>query len=220
MLSTGSSSIKQGNFSGRKDPLKTAFAALQAATTERTMEGSQEENHSTVFQPGTPIVVEVMSFGPLGASVHVIGLGHLPESLLAEHEPPMATGLILQKEIHFYRQSRNHVDVLQGEVLPAYVERVRDMGGAVPKLDICLRVFGGKAKAEEASARILERLQEVGEMPIGDKSPREDIARQFPGMSKIAFKKAVGSLFDQKKVWPSAHSIRLYNEADGLSKRK
>lgn len=172
------------------------------------------------FSQGTPIVVEVLSFGPLGASVHVIGLSHNPESILPENEPPLATGLILQKEIQYYRQSRGNVDVVLGEVLPAYVERVRDTEGVVPKLDICLRVVGGRAKTEEASVRILERLEELGgELPIGDMSPPEAIAREFPGMSKNTFKRTVGTLFDQKKVWPSANSIRLYVEADGISKR-
>jgi CvfB-like winged helix domain len=178
-------------------------------------------------------MVEIISFGPMGASVNVIGIGHnVPDDqLVPVDEPPLAKGLILQREIHLFRLARNNVDVTRGEVLSAYVERIRETASAtdaagtgtgvssIPKLDICLRAFGAIAKANEASALILQRLNDlsvdgVAELPIGDRSPHEDIGRYFPGMSKTAFKRAVGNLFDQKKVWPSPHAIRLYTADD------
>jgi CvfB-like winged helix domain len=183
------------------------------------------------FSPGTEITVEVVSFGPMGASVNVIAVGHnIPdEQLPPEDEPPLAKGLILQKEIHLFRQGRANVDVSRGEILNAYVERIRDAPeassasttaaatAAVPKLDICLRAFGAVAKANEASVLILAKLNELpagSTLPIGDKSPHEEISRYFPGVTKTAFKRAVGNLFDQKKVWPSPFAIRLYADAD------
>lgn len=159
------------------------------------------------FKPGDKIQVEVISFGPLGASVEVIGDSHDPESLIPEDEPPLATGLILQKEIQYFRQSRDNVDVVRGEVLPAYVEKVRDDG----KIDISLRTFGGKAKAEEVSTMILDKLSWApgGVLQVGDKSSPEEIAKEFPGVSKSSFKRAVGALYKLGKIDPSPHSITL-----------
>jgi CvfB-like winged helix domain len=190
------------------------------------------------FSPGTEITVEVVSFGPMGASVSVIAVGHnIPdEQLPPEDEPPLAKGLILQKEIHLFRQARDNVDVCRGEILNAYVERIRDApepssastvavtaAAALPKLDICLRAFGAVAKATEASVLILAKLNELpagSTLPIGDKSPHEEISRYFPGVTKTAFKRAVGNLFDQKKVWPSPYAIRLYTDADESAQKR
>lgn len=101
-------------------------------------------------------------------------------------------------------------DVVRGEVLPAYVERVRDTG----RLDISLRVVGGKAKAQDLSLDILDALAKDGQLNIGDKSAPEDIARLFPGTSKSAFKKAVSLLYKQGKVQPGPNSIQLVSKED------
>ena len=90
--------------------------------------------------------------------------------------------IIYQKEIAYFRSARNNVDVVRGEVLPAYVQKVRDDG----KLDIGLRAFGGKQKSMEVSEMIMERLEwsEGGILPVGDKSSPEEINKEFPGVSK------------------------------------
>jgi len=162
------------------------------------------------FKPGDRIQVEVISFGPLGASVEVIGEGHDPDSLVPESDPPLGLGLILQKEIQYFRQGRDGVDVVRGEVLPAYVERVRDDG----RIDVGLRSYGGKAKAQEAGSAILERLgwADGGTLPVGDKSSPEEIQDEFPGISKGSFKKAVSSLYKQGLVKPGPHSITLIRQ--------
>ncbi len=78
------------------------------------------------FQVGDKIQVEVISFGPLGASVGVVGIGHGDSvPLLPVDAEPYATGLILQQEIAYFRQSRGNVDVVRGEVLPAYIQKIR-----------------------------------------------------------------------------------------------
>lgn len=78
-----------------------------------------------LFRPGDEIQVEVVSFGPLGASVDVIGMGHGADApLLPAESDPYGTGLILQAEIAYFRKARRNVDVVQGEVLPAYVQMV------------------------------------------------------------------------------------------------
>lgn len=209
----------------------------------------KDQTTGNSFTAGDEVTVEVVSFGPIGASVEVIALGHFTnnESLFpSQEEPPLARGLILQREIHMFRLSRNNVDVYRGEVLNAYVERVREnlpttttptttttseqereqqlqQLSSLTRLDICLRPFGGTAKANQVSVQILEKLRQLQpgqELAIGDKSRHEEIGRYFPGVSKTAFKRALGNLFDQNKVWPSPYSIRLYSEADGLVDKK
>jgi CvfB-like winged helix domain len=159
------------------------------------------------FRPGDTIQVEVTSFGPLGASVDVVGLGHDGE-LLPANEEPYGTGLILQKEIAYFRQARDNVDVVRGEILSAYVQKVREEDG---KLDISLRKFGGKAKSEDVGAMILERLEWApgGVLDIGEKSSPKEISAEFPGVSKSVFKKALGGLYKKSLVKPGPNSIEL-----------
>ena len=160
---------------------------------------------SSEFRPGDRIQIEVVSFGPLGASVDVIGIGHDPDQLIPESEPPLGQGLVLQKEIAYFRQGRDNVDIVRGEVLPAFVEKVREDG----KIDISLRSFGGKAKTEEVSKLILAKLDQDGRLEVGDKSTPEEIAEAFPGVSKGSFKKAVAALYRQGRVKPGPTSVTL-----------
>ena len=172
---------------------------------------AEDETTSTPFQPGDKVQVEVLSFGPLGASVIVVGDSHDPDCVIPESQPPLGRGLILQKEIHYFRQGRQQVDVVRGEILPAYVERVRENGS----LDLALRAFGGQAKADELATKILMRLNERpdGVLDVGDKSTPEDIQVEFPGVSKGSFKRAVATLYRLGKVQPGPFSIALMTAA-------
>jgi len=164
------------------------------------------------FGPGTKVQVEVRSFGPLGASVDVISLSHDPDDLIPADDPPLASGLILQSEISYFREWRHNVDVVQGEVLPAYCERVRAiLEDGTPRIDVSLRAYGGKAKAKEISELIMERIEAEGEIPVGDKSKPGDINREFPGVSKGAFKKAVSRLYKKKQVQPGDFFVKPYS---------
>jgi CvfB-like winged helix domain len=176
-----------------------------------------------------------------GASVEVIGKGHDGNDMMDESAPPLAKGLILQKEIYYFRQARGNVDVVHGEVLPAYVERVREISSTTTatttstggdddddvdvadvdvayRLDICLRSFGGAAKAQELSDLILQRLQQqdrrgnsnYGRLELGDKSTPDEIRREFPGISKKTFKTALSKLYKLGLVQkPQPYSISL-----------
>jgi hypothetical protein len=201
-------------------PTASSFALRSfSETTNGNDNGDENENEAPnenllIFQPGDKIQVEVISFGPMGASVEIIATSHDPDDLIPEDEPPLALGLILQKEIQYFRQARDNVDVVRGEVLPAYVERVRE---ETNRIDVALRAFGGKAKAEEVSKMILERLEysSGGMLMIGDKSHPEDINAEFPGVSKATFKRAVSALYKQGIVLPSASTISLIKQPGG-----
>jgi hypothetical protein len=164
-------------------------------------------NNEPILRQGDQILVEVISFGPMGASVEIVGLGHNSDAMIEEDEPALGNGIILQKEIHYFRQARDNVDVVKGEILPAFVDRVRDDG----KVDVSLRKPGGKSKAKDAAKMILNRLTKSpeGHLPIGDKSDPNVIAAEFPGLSKGTFKKAVAALYKQGLVRPGPDSISL-----------
>jgi len=181
--------------------------------TRRKMSLRSEVTNSS-FHRGDKIQVEVVKFGPLGASVDVISHNsHNEKDLIAENEVPLGYGLILQKEIKYFRAARNGVDVVAGEILPAYVEHVRPEDG---KLNIALRVPGMKAKADDLAEVVLARCRESynGEIDVGDKSTPEQINDAFPGASKASFKRAVSTLYKKRLVQPGKHSTRLTSEAD------
>ena len=167
---------------------------------------------NSIFKYADPIQIEVISFGPMGASVDVVGRGHNPNNLIPDNVPSLGQGLILQKEIHYFRQERRNVDVVKGEVLPAYVEEVRDDG----RLNISLRTPGGKAKAEKTSVLIMDLLKKSpdGILSLGDKSSPYEIGTYLPGVSKLAFKKAVAALYKEGLVKPGPSSISLMGGSD------
>jgi hypothetical protein len=169
----------------------------------------QAYENTSAFSRGDKILVEILQFGTLGASVDVVGKGsHNAEmDMIGPSEDVLGCGLILQSEIGYFRAGRNGLDVVIGEVLPAYVENVRED----LKLDVSLRPPGSAAKTEELSEKVLRLLQESsdGTLPVGDKSTPQEINRVFPGASKGAFKKAVSALFKQRKVTPGPDSVTL-----------
>lgn len=79
-------------------------------------------NVSLNLHYGKAVNVKVAKFGPLGASVQLI-----------DYQP--ATGLILQKELARFRDKRDGEEVVIGETLVGYVERIREEN----KIDISLR---------------------------------------------------------------------------------
>ena len=160
-------------------------------------------------------MAEVIYFGPLGASVDVVAHNsHDPSDCIPPDEPALGRGMILQREINYFRQGRVGVDVVKYEVLPAYFENTRevmnDEGEMEVRLDISLRPPGGKAKAEDLGEQILQKLKDLdGLLDVGDKSSPEEINKAFPGASKSAFKKAVSNLYRRGLVSPGPKSTSL-----------
>ena len=79
------------------------------------------------------------------------------------------------------------------------------------KVDLSLRPVG-YAKVDGAQERLLELLEQAGgQLPLGDKSPAEEILRQT-GMSKKTFKMALGALYKARRIELSPTSVRLSKE--------
>lgn len=97
-------------------------------------------------------------------------------------------GLIFDSDIY--------QDLRVGEEMKGYIKNIRPDN----KIDISLQPLGYQKSFDVNSDRIMEILEENGGfMPYNDKSDPDDIADEF-GMSKKAFKKAIGGLYKSKLI--------------------
>lgn len=124
------------------------------------------------LQVGQPVKALVFGFNEHGALVAVDRRWH---------------GMIHDTELH----ARVHV----GDEIDGFVKELR----RDRKVEVSL-VRPGPARIDDATARILDALQEDGgTLMLHDKSPPEAISRRL-GISKKAFKKAVGGLYRQRRI--------------------
>jgi len=104
-------------------------------------------------------------------------------------------GMLYQNEI--FRPLR------KGQKLTGYIKKVRDDH----KLDLTLHE-PGYGKIEPLADKILAELDKNnGVLTLGDKSPPEAIYAAF-GVSKKAFKQAIGALYKKQLIVIDEHSIR------------
>ncbi len=90
-----------------------------------------------------------------------------------------------------------------GQSIKGFIKRLRPDG----KIDLTLR--GGKQTRDKYETIILNYLKKQnGFATVHDKSDPKLITQLF-GMSKVAFKKAIGSLYRQKLITISKDGIRL-----------
>ncbi|MBK9175801.1 MAG: GntR family transcriptional regulator [Flavobacteriales bacterium] len=82
-----------------------------------------------------------------------------------------------------------------GDRLTGYVKQVRPDS----KLDIVLQPIGYRQYIDAHTALLAKRLEAKGMLPLTDKSSAEDIYTEF-GISKKAFKKALGALYKERLV--------------------
>ena len=94
--------------------------------------------------------------------------------------------------------------IKRGQYTTGYVYTVREDG----KLDVRLEKAGYDAKIEDFSERILDLLQKQQSLPLTDKSDPE-LIREMVGMSKKAFKQAVGKLYKDRLIEINTDSIDL-----------
>ena len=92
-----------------------------------------------------------------------------------------------------------------GDKLPGYVKKIREEN----KLDISLHPIGYQNFNDANSELIYKKLSENnGFLAVTDKSSPDEIYATF-GISKKAFKKAVGGLFKQRKIVIEQDGIKL-----------
>lgn len=92
-----------------------------------------------------------------------------------------------------------------GDTIPGYVKKIREEN----KLDISVHPLGYRNFNDENSELIFDALvANNGSIALTDKSSPEQIYAQF-GLSKKAFKKAVGALYKQRKITIAPDGIQL-----------
>lgn len=105
-------------------------------------------------------------------------------------------GLIYQDEVF--------QELKPGDLVRGYVRLIRDDG----KVDLRLQPEG-YSNVENTTAALMHSLeQNNGVLPIGDKSPAEEIYRLLK-ISKKTFKKAIGALYKQRLVEISDNEVKL-----------
>jgi uncharacterized protein len=91
-----------------------------------------------------------------------------------------------------------------GQQIKGYIKNIREDG----KIDLSLQKFGF-ALVDDLAEKILERLKdEDGYLNINDKSSPEDISAMF-GVSKKAFKKAIGQLYKDRTITIEEDGIKI-----------
>lgn len=85
--------------------------------------------------------------------------------------------------------------VSSGDRITGYVKQVRED----QKLDIVLQPIGYRQYIDAHTALLGKRLEAKGFLPLTDKSSAEEIYAEF-GISKKAFKKALGALYKERLV--------------------
>ena len=98
----------------------------------------------------------------------------------------------------------------EGKKMVGYVKQIREDG----KLDISLQAVGFKQTIVKNEIIILKILKENNDfLELNDKSSPDDIKYKL-GMSKKAFKSAIGGLFRQKLITITDKGIEIVQRID------
>jgi predicted RNA-binding protein (virulence factor B family) len=130
------------------------------------------DNSALTVKQGQEVSLVVYGRSDLGYSVVVNNLHH---------------GLVHANEVF------KHISV--GDRIPGYVKTVRPDN----KLDITLQPIGYRQYIDANTAMLAKRIQARGFIPLSDNSSAEEIYAEF-GISKKAFKKALGALYKERLV--------------------
>jgi len=142
------------------------------------------QNHTLTAKEGDAVEIMIMKKTDLGFSFIVN----------QQHE-----GLIFESDIF----SKLNI----GDKLKGYVKKIREDN----KLDIQLQPIGFENFNDPNCEMILTRLAaNDGFLAISDKSSPEEIYDQF-GISKKAYKKAIGTLYKQRKITLEPDGIKSVN---------
>lgn len=139
------------------------------------------------FEVGQQVSIIVGSFSKIGITVLV---------------DEVCEGMLYTNEVYQRLE--------EGQKLKAYVKKVRDDG----RLDISLQPLGFRNSITKFQVQILNALKaHNGFLPITDKSAPDTIKYEL-GMSKKAFKNAIGGLYKNKIISLEENGIQLIDYTD------
>lgn len=118
-------------------------------------------------------------------------------SVLLYHNTPLGMNCIINNKYKgLIFKSDIHRKIYPGNKIEAYIKRIREDG----KIDLSLEPIGYRASIDHNVEIVWEALNEnEGYLPLNDKSDPESIKIEI-GLSKKAFKKAIGKLYKEKKI--------------------
>lgn len=199
-------SIDRSNVVSRQERQEERKRVYNSQKDSVSRDSSNSVSSSTVKR-GDAVRVEILRYGPLGASVKLLpdlntssGSGNA----LLSNDWVEKTGLILQDHIQYWSAVQGR-DPEIGEICEAFIEKVRDDG----KLDIAFRPRG-YSKVLLATSQILKSLEASGgRLSIGARSTPEQIWNMWPGMSKGEYKTGIGALLRDGTVVTTDHELTL-----------
>lgn len=92
----------------------------------------------------------------------------------------------------------------EGMRVDGYIKKIRED----EKIDVSLRPQGFRNVIDEDADKVLQKLNEKGFLLLTDKSSPESIKFHLQ-LSKKAFKRAIGTLYKQKKILLKSDRIEL-----------
>jgi len=95
-------------------------------------------------------------------------------------------------------------DLRTGDRLPGYIKKIRTDN----KIDVILQEEGYKSIEPNAQYIYEELMANDGFLPLHDKSDPEQIQAEL-GLSKKSFKKAIGTLYKDRKIIISKEGIKI-----------
>ena len=102
-------------------------------------------------------------------------------------------------------KSELYQKIEEGQQLVGYIKKIRED----EKIDVSLQPVGFRQTIVSFEIKVLNALKlQDGFLPLNDKSDPDAIKYQL-GMSKRAFKNAIGGLFKQKLIVISDEGIKL-----------
>lgn len=130
--------------------------------------------------------------------------GEQVDLIIWTRSPLGYNAIINRKHTGMLYENQVFTELQTGTTIKGYVSKIREDG----KIDIALQKPGYE-KIDRFAAIILKTLEaQEGYIALNDKSPAEQIAKEF-GMSKKNFKKAIGALYKNRLIIIEEAGIRL-----------
>lgn len=130
--------------------------------------------------------------------------GEQVDLIIWTRSPLGYNAIINRKHTGMLYENQVFTELQTGTTIKGYVSKIREDG----KIDIALQKPGYE-KIDRFAAIILKTLEaQEGYIDLNDKSPAEQIAKEF-GMSKKNFKKAIGALYKNRLIIIEEAGIRL-----------
>ena len=130
--------------------------------------------------------------------------------LLVASKSPLGFNLVVNNA---HRGLIYHTDITGtlkiGDVVPGYVRAIRPDG----KLDLALGQAGHRRIGPMSEQVLAVLTAKGGRLPYHDNSIPEEIREVF-GMSKKAFKQAIGALFKEQRIYIEPDGIRLVTQEE------